>query len=132
LPNVGLYFRFYGEAFDPDEITRRLGIEPTAQRRPGDPITRDGRGKYRDYSWMVKVGPCATVEIDALLQELRERITVSPTDVRQLCQDLDVELVIICGVGMAKAEDLPVTYFPQDFVKWAAEFEAAINVDVVL
>lgn len=131
-PDVKLYFRFYGESFDPDEITRRLGIEPTAQRRPGDPLTKDGRGICRDYSWMVKIGPSETLYIDDMLIEFRERISVSAAEVRQLCQDLNLELVIVCGVGMGTADDLPVTYFPQDFVKWAAEMNAAINVDIIL
>jgi len=43
LPTVSFYFRFYGESFDPDEITRRLGIEPITHFRPGDPITEDGK-----------------------------------------------------------------------------------------
>lgn len=132
LPDVKLYFRFYGESFDPDEITRRLGIEPTIHFRPGDPITEDGQGRRQTFGWMVKVGPLATLEIDELLRELRERINVSAADVRQLCQDLKLDLVIVCGVGMGVADDLPATYFPHDFVSWAAEMDAAINVDVVL
>lgn len=132
LPRVSLYFRFYGESFDPNEITRRLGVEPSICFRPGDPITEDGRGRRSGFGWMVKVGPRKTLKIDALLQELQERITVSAADVQQLCRDLNVELVILCGVGMDKADDLPTTYFPQDFVKWAAEMGAALNVDVIL
>lgn len=132
LPDVKLYFRFYGQSFDPDEITRRLGIEPTIQFSPGDPITEDGQGRRRTSGWMVKVGPSATLEIDGLLQDLRERVPVSPADVRRLCQELQLELVIVCGVGMNMADDLPVTFFPQEFVNWAAELNAAINVDVVL
>lgn len=132
LPRVKLYFRFYGESFDPDEVTKRLGIEPSEKFRPGDPITKDGRGKRRRSGWWIKAGPQRTLEIDDLLQELREKVAVDSAVVRQLCQDLDVSLVILCGVGMGESEDLPITYFPPEFVAWAAEMGAAINVDVVL
>jgi hypothetical protein len=132
LPKVKLYFRFYGESFDPDEITARLGVEPTEQFRPGDPITKDGRGKRRKDGWWIKVGPQRTLEIDDLLQELREKVVVDSAIVRQLCQELNINLVILCGVGMGSSEDLPITYFPPDFVGWAAEMGAAINVDIVL
>lgn len=81
---------------------------------------------------MVKVGPRKTLEIDAMLQELREQVPVESNVVRSVCRDLDLELVIVCGVGMGSADDFPVTYFPQDFVRWASGMDAAINVDVVL
>lgn len=131
LPSVKLYFRFYGESFDPDEITKRLGVEPTEKFRPGDPITKDGRGKRLKDGWWIKAGPQQTLEIDDLLQELREKVVVDSAVVRQTCHDLNVNLVILCGVGMGDGEDLPITYFPPEFVNWAAELGAAINVDIV-
>ena len=48
-PVVRLDLRFYGETFDPDEITRQLGIEPTTAFRPDDPITPDGEGRRRGF-----------------------------------------------------------------------------------
>src|SRR5213080_2108005 len=97
LPRVKLYFRFYGESFNPDEITKRLGVEPTEKFRRGDPITKDGRGKRRKDGWWIKVGPQRTLEIDGLLQELRDTSLVDSAVVRQLCQDLNVNVVILCG-----------------------------------
>jgi hypothetical protein len=131
FPETKLYFRFYGESFDPDEITRRLGIEPTAQRRPGDPITKDGRGSYRDYSWMVKIGPSETLDIEDMLHELRERMDVSPETVKQLCADLNLDLVIVCGVGGEQADTMPAMFFPSEFLAWVVELGASLNVDVI-
>lgn len=132
LPAIGLYFRFYGETFDPDEITRRLGIEPTISFRPGDPITEDGQGERQGCGWMVKLSREALV-IDDLLQEFRQRLDVISADtVKQLCRDLRVELVILCGVGMGDAETTPGLYFPSEFLEWVAELGASLNVDVVL
>jgi Domain of unknown function (DUF4279) len=132
LPKVQMRFGFLGESFDPDEITERLGIQPTVMYRPGDPITQDGRGRRQSYGWAIKVGPRHALEIDALLQELREQVNLESDQVRELCRDLGIEASILCGVGMGEADDLPVTFFPQDFVAWAAEMGAAINVDIVL
>lgn len=131
FPETKLYFRFYGERFDPDEITHRLGIEPTAQRRPGDPITKDGRGKYRDYSWMVKIGPSETLDIENMLRELRESMDVSPEIVKQLCADLNLDLVIVCGVSGEEADTMPAMFFPNEFLAWVVELGAALNVDVI-
>ncbi|MGN6276883.1 MAG: DUF4279 domain-containing protein [Solirubrobacterales bacterium] len=130
LPKVNLYFRFYGEAFDPDEITRRLGIEPTTSFRPGDPITKDGQGTWRGYGWMVEIGPSRTLAVDSLLQEFRQRFDVSASAVKALCRDLSVNLVILCGVGVEGAETAPSLFFPSSFLEWVTELGASLNVDV--
>lgn len=132
LPTVKLYLRFYGESFDPDEITRRLGIKPTLQFRPGDPATEDGEGRRRGYGWMIKVGGQGTIEIDKLLDELRQRVTVSGTSIKQVCNELGVEAVVLCGVGQHEdAITTPTLWFPADFLGWVAEMGASLNVDVV-
>jgi Domain of unknown function (DUF4279) len=133
LPTVSFYFRFYGDSFDPDEITRRLGIEPTTQFRPGDPITEDGKGRRRHHGWMVKIGERETLKVDDLLRELRERISVSSETIRQVCNDLNVNPVVVCGVRQHEtAETTPALMFPADFVAWVAEIDASIDVDVIL
>lgn len=130
-PKVKLYFRFFGDQFDPDEITRRLGIEPTVQFRPGDPITEDGRGRRQHFGWMVKLGPREVLDIDGMLHELRERVSVPGAAVKQLCDDMGVELVIVCAVGAELADTVPEMIFPTDFLEWVVELGAAISVDVI-
>jgi hypothetical protein len=130
VPRVGLYFRFYGENFDPDEVTRRLGIEPTNSFRPGDPLTKSGHGERRSPGWIMHVGR-STFEIDDVLPEFRQRLDVSPHTVRKLCSDLNLNLVIICGVGLGGAEAAPGLYFPTEFLKWVTEMGADLNVDIL-
>lgn len=133
LPTVYLYFRFYGESFDPDEITRCLGVEPTLKFRPGDPVTKDGEGSRSHPGWMIEVGGQETIEIDGLLEELRQRVNVSSAVVRQLCSDLSVEAVVLCGVGQHEdAITTPTLGFPADFLEWVADMGASLDVDVIL
>lgn len=82
-----MYFCFRGESFDPDAITQLLGIAPTTHYRPGDPITKDGQGRRRGFGWMIKVNEVETLEINAMLRELQERVDVSSAVVRSLCDD---------------------------------------------
>jgi hypothetical protein len=132
LPRVSLYFRFYGDSFDPDEITRRLGIQPTHSFLPGDPITEDGRGRRRGYGWWIKVGPRSTLDIEDMLHELREQVGVSPEIIRQVCTDLNVDLIIVCGVGRDEADTMPTMFFTSNFLSWIVELDASLNVDVIL
>lgn len=106
-PKAGLYFRFYGDSFDPDEITRRLGIQPTNKSRLGEPIDENGRARWPGYGWIIRVGPRKTLDIKDMLGELREKADVSPAVVKQACADLNLELVIICGVSGEDADAVP-------------------------
>jgi len=129
-PEVGLYFRFYGDSFDPDEITRRLGIQPTNQFRLGDPINGNPRARWPSYSWIIKVGPRTTLDIKDMLGELREKADVLPAVVKQVCADLNLDLVITCGVSGEDADAVPTMFFPTELLKWVTELGASINVDV--
>jgi hypothetical protein len=131
-PSVSLYFRFYGESFDPDEITRRLGVHPTNKFRPGDPIAESSSARWPGYGWIIKVGPQKTFDIEDMLRDLRERADVSPTSVKQLCADFNLDLVIICGVGWEAGDSMPTMFFPPEFLAWVVDLGASLNVDVIL
>jgi hypothetical protein len=80
---------------------------------------------------MIKIGPQETWGIEGMLQELRERADVSASAVKQLCADLQIELVIVCGVGGEQADTMPAMLFPTEFLKWVADLGASLDVDVL-
>lgn len=130
LPIVSMSFHFVGSSFEPAEITRRLGIEPTTGYRSGDPI-QQGLGRRLRDGWVVSVGPRQTVEIASLHHELRKRLDASGALVRQICAELQLEAVIRCTVEPTSTLTPNLT-FPPDLVCWAADLEAAIDIDVML
>lgn len=130
IPEVSLYFRFYGDAFDPDEISRRLGVQPTNKFRPGDPIDEEGRARWPGYGWVIKVGPRQTLDIEEMLGELQKRANVSPQVVRQTCAELDLDLVITCAVSGEETDSMPVMFFSEEFLSWAVGLGASLNVYV--
>jgi hypothetical protein len=68
-----------------------------------------------------------------MLQELRDEMNVSASTLKRLCDDLKVKPVIICGVGQHEsAITTPTLFFPLDFLRWATEMGASIDVDVIL
>lgn len=71
LPHVWVSFDLDG-TFDPDLVSTELGIEPTSRGRKGDPIRADPpRGRRTHDRWRVTIGPRDTLQIDAMLSELR-------------------------------------------------------------
>lgn len=130
LPSVSIYFRFYGESFDPAEISRSLDIKPTEQFRVGEvrlgqkvPATRDG--------WYVKVGEQQTIEIGAMLKELKGLVGDQGESVRQTSSEHQVDPVIVCAVLQPDGAPSAALTFPPDFLLWAGNMGAAIDIDII-
>ncbi len=132
LPRVGFYLWIVGDQFDPAELTSRLAIEPTKVWRPGDPITEGGRARRTRPSWLLTVEKRETLEIDDLIEELRAQFDVSTATVKQVCQDLGVRPLLVCGIGIGSAETTPALIFPPDFLEWVGEMGASLDIDIVL
>ncbi len=128
-PEVSVYFDFFG-VFDPAEITKRLGFEPTKQFKSGEPIPPLRIRHHRRDGWIVQVGPVATFEIDDLLKQLRAVVTVSPEEIKRVSSELNVEAVVTCEV--LSVNSMPGITFPEEFVQWAASIGAGIDVDIML
>jgi len=63
---------FYGEDLDPDEITARLGTQPTTAVRKGEIwLTRRGAEKMaRTGSWRLEVDDCKPEDLDGQITRL--------------------------------------------------------------
>jgi hypothetical protein len=132
FPEVTLFFRFYGPAFDPAEITHRLGIQPTAQWRAGDPKSVGTETVHRRHdAWMMRVADRETIEIGDMLEELQEQVNVPGNIVKQICAELGVRAVVVCGVIQSPEGPSAALEFPADFLDWTAALGASINVDVI-
>jgi hypothetical protein len=130
LPSIQLSFRFQGEDLDPDEITRWIGIQPTTIFRVGDPIAADGAGRRRRPGWRFAIEERAALDLDGMLVALRERVSVPAAVVRQLCVDLDVAAVVVCGVLQREYESAPSLKFTPEFLDWVSELGASLDVDI--
>ena len=133
LPKVIFIFRFHGEDYEPDEITRRLGIEPTKMWRTGDPRGIPERGvKWPRPGWWLELESQETLSIDGLLAELRQRVDVAGATVRQMCEDLHLEADITCVVYQPMDSSTPILDFPPDFMAWAVSMGASVNIDLYI
>lgn len=127
-PEVKISLRLTGAPFDPDEVTSRLGIEPTHHFRAGDPMPF-GHGRRRWDLWRVTVGPTEAYDIDAMLDQLRHQVSAPAAQIRDLCAELALESQVFVTTTPAGSLN-PSLRFSSEFVAWAAELGALIDVDV--
>jgi len=138
LPNISLYLRFYGEAFDPSHITQRLGITPTSAYRAGEktaPLV-DNRSSiettHRRDGWFLKIGPYEAVEIADVTREFKDRVGSATEHIKEICEDLDIEAVVLCAVLQPIFAPAPSLRFLPRFLQWVAEMGAILDIDVIL
>ncbi len=129
LPHVWVSFTLIGDSFDPDVITAALGVRPTSHHRKGD--QRGKTARWPRARWRVTVGPRDTIEVDAMLAELMAYMASGEREIKRVCADLGLEGTITCAVEPTSSLT-PALTFPPEIVRWAADRDIAIDVDVML
>jgi hypothetical protein len=135
LPRVWISFDLVaresdGVTFDPDHVTQVLGIVPTQQNRTGDAI-HDGKGRRTFTRWRISAGPKVTIAIDGMLDDVISRLIPVGQELRTVCDEIGVEPILTCAVEPRSAETPDIT-FPRDVVRWAAENNVTLAVDIML
>jgi Domain of unknown function (DUF4279) len=125
-----MYFDFYGESFDPMQITDRLGFNPTSQFRRGEPMAPPFTGSRRRDGWVLRAGSAETFDLDELLDQLKAAVTASPEAIQAVVSEFHVDAVVTCEI-VAKSEVMPAVVFPPDFVEWAALRGITVRVDIM-
>lgn len=131
LPQIWVSLVVRGGAFDPDEFTERVGVTPTQSYRAGEPFS-NGKGRRRSDGWRLSVEPRRTREVDGMLEELRGLVTIAPAQFRQHCTELGLHPEVLITPEPHSAEVSPSVHFSAEFVAWAAELGALIDVDIQL
>jgi hypothetical protein len=123
--------------FDPDDVTQELGVVPTQQNRVGDAI-RAGQGRRTFTRWRLSVGPTDTLTIDAMLAEMLLLVRPAGSKLRSVSKQIGVTPVLTCAIRPRSTEANDGSYvtpdvrFPLDVVRWAAENEIVLAVDILL
>lgn len=97
IDEVKVSIRIFGEALDPDEITRLLGCQPTRSRRKGDVIPDKRYHRVASKgSWLLDGQLDRSIELEQQVKNLMEMVT----DEISIWQDLAnrYQLDISCGL----------------------------------
>lgn len=98
--------RIFGEALDPDEITRLLGAAPSSSRRRGDVRARSKDGREiiaKEGMWLLNVEKRTPEDTDGQVAEMLGRLTNDLSIWLSLCQQYRVDL--FCGWIMQETNE---------------------------
>lgn len=130
-PLLTLSLRLQAHHFDPDEVTRRLGVAPSKVWRKGEPMTASGSGRHLRTVWDLRVGPSETLHAEPLLQDLRARLKIEPSLVRRTAEDLNLTTLIYLTI-QTQSIQMPAIQIPPDISGWIHVLGAELGIDIFL
>jgi hypothetical protein len=120
--------------FDPDVISKLVGINPDIFWRQGDPWRRDdGRvigGQHPDSAWGIQSGPYKTIKGSPLLAEVEERVKPHIKKFAKAAQATGIHPRVACVVVL-RSPQMPGLYFAPSTLSWLDEIGADFAIDIL-
>ena len=130
------FFALYGYHFNPDDITRLLGLEPTSINDAGANSNLD---KPVISSWEFSTDTITSeneeVDIYKLIDdEILKKIEPAKDKIIEVCKshNLSPRISVVLTLSVDKDESCPEVGFGSRVIKFCAEIGAFLNVDYQL
>jgi hypothetical protein len=121
-----VYFALYGDQFDPSEVTRLVGLEPTATRRKADPVPR-----YT--TWKLSAGKVEgeVVDVYEMASALVERLRPHEQQINEAKRrfSLDAVLQVVLRITTDEAVSTPAIRFTSEVVAFLSVVGGSIDID---
>jgi len=123
------HFTLAGYHFNPDDITRLLGIEPTAVDASG---VRGSLDKPVLSSWELSTAKVTdNIDVYKLTDELIKKIEPKKEKILEICKshNLSPRLGVVLVLSVDKNENAPDVGFGARTIRFLSEIGAFINID---
>lgn len=124
-----VYFSLYGTGFEPDTITKRLGLEPTSVQRESSP-------RPKHSSWKLSSGRVQgdIVDVYDLSSALVAKLSPHASEITAMKQELRVEaaLQVVLWITTDQSKSTPAIGFEPGVVAFLAQVGASIDIDTYL
>lgn len=130
MPKIGVNFFISGvgyKDFDLDEVTAKLGIEPTRTQK--QEVLRNGTVK--PTYWLFALPKVEALAIDDRMNEMRLILSGKKDIIKQLCESKGLRATFEVTITAA-SDELPEIYITSDFNAFAGELNADIGIAMYL
>lgn len=120
-------FLLSADEFDPEEVTRRLGLLPTRTWRLGDPVPGTLL-RRKSTAWLIDSGKEATVDLAEQATRVLGPAFSQESAVSRLRQELGLTVTLSCAVYLEN--ERPDIHFSPDLLIGLTRLRAEIDVAV--
>ena len=129
------FFGLSGYHFNPEDITRIIGLEPTSTNAAG---MAAGLDKPAISSWEIStetvIGDEAEVDVYKLTEIILKKLEPVKDEIIQVCKshNLSPRICVVLTLSTDKDDTCPDVGFGGRLVKFLADIGAFINIDYVI
>jgi hypothetical protein len=126
-----VYFALHGDDFDPNEVTRELGIEPTDSWKKGDKGQYIANQKYACWKWSTEKGKEA-IFMDTLVNEVVEILKAKVGNINKLKEkyQLTSVLEIVMYIDVNPDESTPALGHDLKTIEFLYQTQTVTDVDI--
>ncbi len=128
-PDIEVALKLTGQGFDPEDVTKVVGLQPTKTWRLGDPVQRTALRRKND-GWSIGVAPTETFDMETVLCRLLDIIEPHKEKIIESMSRFNLQGEISFGVFVYG--ETPASYFEADTVRRVAALGASLGIDLIL
>ena len=124
---MGASLRIMGDCFDVQKITDGLEVTPGCVWNMGDPLRNSGK-KHTETAWIYNTGNTESLDINILVNQIAELFYSKADKIAALKEQYELYISIDFMIAIKNGEP-PAIYFEPEFIKFAAEIGAVLDID---
>lgn len=117
-----------GDAFNPSEISRRVGVVPTLSWKEGDAIERTAR-RRTDRGWKLSVEEPSSLALDVVLQNLVQLLEPHKATLRAIIDQYELEAEFACAIYLDNGV-IPSMHFDKRLIGALQAYNAELDIDM--
>ena len=127
---ICVYLSIFGDDFDPEDLTKAIGIKPTHTHRKGDIFRPESPSlRRKEDAWDYNLGYVHTIDSDEISDVIEEtfqgKIEVTSQFITE--HSLFVKLYVVLNMDPWQT---PAVGFKRSFVKMLGDLDAEIEMDI--
>src|SRR3954470_910800 len=84
-------------AFDPTDISRRLGLSPSKTARCGERIGKSAL-RYKFDLWSISTDKRESLALEEQVREILAQVGTSANTIKTICDELSIDVELACAV----------------------------------
>ncbi|HEY3348945.1 MAG TPA: DUF4279 domain-containing protein [Thermoanaerobaculia bacterium] len=117
--------KILGFSAAPEEVTRRVGLEPTKTWQQGDLIPRTTR-HLASSGWEISASDVGGAELSPQMEALFGRIQGREASIAEFSRDARIELSIVVYAH----ESVPALHLPRETVEYLNRLHSSVDIDL--
>ena len=122
-----IYFRLVGDTFDPEAITKRLGIQPSRIKRKGNPTP-----KLTFWELSSEKVTGEVVDVYEIAEPLIRQLQPKAKAIRALVDELQLRalLQVVLWITTDESKSTPAVGFDEKTIQFLSKARGSVDVDI--